>query len=425
MRLLVALGTLVFYMLTAPGYGYFRDELYYLANAEHLDWGYVDHPPLIALIAWLTRAVLGDSLYAIRFLPAVAAAGTVYLSARMVRELGGTGAAELVSALASALAPIYLSLFTIFSMNAFDVLFWAAAAFFVIRILKTGDLRLWLAFGLVVGVALQNKFSILFFAFGVPFGLVATRDWKQFKSPWLYIGGAVSILIFSPHVLWQVTHGWPAREFIENATRFKNLALSPLGFLSELVLMMNPLLLPLWVGGLGFFLFARAGRPYRALGVAYFAVLGVMLTQNAKSYYLAPIYTMLFASGAVAFERLAERSRWRFMKPVVPAAVVISGLLLAPFAKPLLPVDTFVQYASRLGIGPASGERKKLGRLPQFFADMHGWPELAAGVARVHKELPPEESGESVHLRSKLRRSGRHRLFRSSPRSSESDLGSQ
>ena len=212
---LLAGTTVLLHLLTASdSYGIFRDELYYLACAEHLDFGYVDHPPLIAVLAWLTRGLLGDSLTALRSLPAMAAGGTVFLTAMMVRELGGTRFAQMLGGVAAALAPVYVGSFGYLSMNAFDVLIWASASWILIRMLKTGETRWWPVFGLVMGIGLQNKLSIVFLGFGLVAGLVLARQWKHLASPRFWIAGGIALLLFSPHLIWQFQNGWPTLEFI-------------------------------------------------------------------------------------------------------------------------------------------------------------------------------------------------------------------
>jgi hypothetical protein len=386
----VAALTSVFHIVTAPGYGVFRDELYYLASANHLDFGYVEHPPLIAVVAWVTRTLLGESLHAVRFLPSVAAGVTVWLSAAISRELGGGRYAQLLTAIAVVTAPVYMSLFTVLSMNAFDVMFWTLAVLVFVRILAGGAGRLWMLFGVVVGIAMQNKISMLFLAFGVCVSLLITRSWTHLSSRWSWIGGAFALLIFLPHIIWQIAHGWPTLEFIQRASELKNIAYAPIDFLTGQVLHMNPFSIGLWGTGLVVLLFSPWSRRFRAVGLVYLIVLAVMLTQNAKPYYLSPAYPMLLAAGAVAIERVTAL-RWKWVRPSYASLLLVTGLLLAPFGKPLLPVDTYVKYANALGIGPSTSEQQELGRLPQFFADMHGWPELAAAVHSAFIALSPEE----------------------------------
>jgi hypothetical protein len=276
-------------------------------------------------------------------------------------------------------------------MNSFDVVFWALAVAVFVRILKSEDLRLWLVFGLVAGVGLENKISVLFLGFGLVVGLLLTRSWEHFRSKWFWLGGMISVLLFMPYLIWQVVHGWPTLEFMHNAATFKNVALTPSAFLSEQFLRMNPVALPIWLGGLVWYLIAREGRRYRALGWAFLTILAVMLTQNAKAYYLSPAFPMLFAAGGVVFERAAAQRSLRWVKVVTPALVLVCGCLLAPLAKPLLSVDTYVSYSSAIGIGPRAEERHEMGRLPQYFADRFGWRELASTVAGVYESLPPRD----------------------------------
>ena len=385
---LAAATALAHIATAADTYGIFRDELYYLACAEHLDFGYVDHPPLIALIAWLARSLLGESLVALRTLPALAAGGTVFLTCLMARDLGGSRLAQSLAGIAAALAPVYVSIFGILSMNAFDVLLWTAGTLVLIRILGTGSGRLWPAFGLLAGIGLLNKISVLFLGAGVVLGLAITPGRRHMMSPRFWMAGGVALALFAPHVIWQAAHGWPTLEFMANATREKNLPLSPLDFLSAQAEMMNPVALPLFLAGLAFYLIAPTGRPYRALGWTFLAITAIMITQRSKAYYLSPAYTMMFAPGAVMACRLAARRGWGWTAPGALAAILISGIAWAPLAKPLLPLDRYVAYAAMLGEEPSTGERKELGRLPQFFADRIGWPELASDTAGVLRSLP-------------------------------------
>ncbi len=391
----VAAITVLFHIVTARGYGIFRDELYYLACAEHLDWGYVDHPPLVAVLAWAVRHTLGSSLVALRLWPALAAGVTVYLAAAIARQLGGGRSAQLLAAVAVAFTPLYLGISSYYSMNATDLVVWTALLLVTVRILRTDDRRLWLVFGAIAGLGLENKLSVLFLGFGIAIGLVAARQWRQLRDRRLWLGVAIAVLLFVPHLAWQVAHGWPTLEFIASATASKNVAFSPLDFLVQQAIYMNPVALPVWLGGLAYLLMARAARPYRALGWAYLAILILMMTQSAKPYYLGPIYPLLLAAGAVAIEQRSALPRWGWLRYASLAIIAVSGAVAAPLAKPLLPEDTFVRYAAAIAVAPAPDERHEIGRLPPFFADMHGWQELAAAVAEVHRALPEAERGRA------------------------------
>jgi hypothetical protein len=389
---------LLLHFLTNGGYGYFRDELYYLACGEHLDWGYVDQAPLIAVVARAQRAVLGDSLFAVRFLPAVAGAALVFVTGLLARELGGRRFAILLACACVIVAPAFLALHTVLTMNAFEPLFWTLGAYLVARALKTGDARHWLWFGLVMGLGLENKHSTLVFGFAVVAGLLLTPARKFFLSKWLWVGGLVALLIFLPNVLWQVAHGWPTVEVLRNADKNQNLPVSPLGFFKGQLELAHPLTFPVWVAGLCFYLFAGAGRRFRALGWAYVVMFVLMVALRAKVYYLLPVYPVLFAPGAVWYEGLfarlaARRPGWRLLRPASVALLVAGGALTAPLALPVLPVETLIRYQRALGLEAPRTEKLRLADLPQHYADMHGWEEMTAAVARVYNSLPPEERG--------------------------------
>ncbi|HWM91489.1 MAG TPA: glycosyltransferase family 39 protein [Thermoanaerobaculia bacterium] len=393
---IIALLSAALHLVTIDAYGWFRDELYYIACGEHLAFGYVDHPPLVALIARVTRELFGGSLLVTRLPAVLAGVAVIYLSGRIAREMGAGWWAQGVAALCTAIVPVYLFLFHIYSMNAFDILFWTLGAWVVVRIVNTGNPKLWLLFGLICGLGLQNKHSLLFFGFGVFVGLLLTPERRHFREPWIWLGGAIAVLLFLPHVIWQMRNGWPTAEFVRNATAFKNVALSPLEFFGEQVMQMHPLTFPVWLIGLVWLFRSRYRSGYRILGWMYVAAFLVLITQSSKAYYLAPAYPPLFAAGAVAIESWTlRRGRLRPVAWLVPVLLLAGGLVLVPLTLPVLPAERLPGYARALGIGMGAAERHEMGALPQHFADMHGWEEMVAEVARVHHSLPPEERAKA------------------------------
>ncbi len=375
-------------LATAPGYGIFGDELYYLACADHPAWGYVDHPPLSIGLLWLWRAAFGDSLVALRTVPALAGAATVFATGWIARELGGGRAAQVLAALAAFFAPFFLALSHFYSMNALDVLFWTVLLWLAVRILMRDEPRLWLWFGAVAGLGLENKYSVGFLGFGVVVGLAATRARKHLLSPYLWAGGALAALLFAPHFVWEARNGAPSLEFMKNATELKNFPVSPLQFLGGQLLLLHPLFAPLWIAGLGALLFAARFAPVRALGVAYLALLALMVEQKAKVYYLAPVYPVLFAAGAVVV------ARWR--PAWIGAAMVAGGLALVPLAIPVLEPERLLAYSAALGVQEPQMERDARARMPDNFGFMFGWRELADEVARVHQSLSPEDRARAA-----------------------------
>ena len=384
-----ALGLVVFHLAFLRGYGVFRDELYYMANGRHPGWGYVDHPPFVGWVAWAVRQIAGDSHLALRVVAALVAAATVLVAARVARELGGGVFARLFTGLAVALLPIGLALGSVFSMNVLDLFFWALLFWILARLLAGGDERLWLAFGALAGLGLLNKISVLFLGFGLVVGLLAARRGDVFRSRWFWVGGVLAGVVFLPHLVWQQVNGWPTLEFMANAREHKMAAQSAGGFLGE-TLLQTAAAPWLWILGLGWLFFARAGARFRTLGVLFLTVLVVLIVTGGKPYYLAAAYALPLAAGAVALEGLTE-SRLRWLRPVLAVLLVAGGLFASPLARPVLPVDDYVRFAAALGIGPSTDERHELSRLPQFYADMHGWEDMAETVAGVVEGLPEEE----------------------------------
>jgi len=283
---------------------------------------------------------------------------------------------------------------SVFTMNAFDVLCWAGCWWIVARLLRTGDERWWVAFGLLAGLGLENKISVLFLGCGVAAGLALTWRRASLGTRWLWLGAGTAAAMLLPFVVWNVAQGWPTLEFMRNALREKNAVYSPLAFMREQAFAMNLFAAPLWIGGAVWLLAAPSASKFRLLGWAYPAIAAVMLSTNAKPEYLSPAYTLLFAAGGVALDRTTANLPPWLMRTCRTAAVTIvlaGGLISVPLVKAVLPEDVLVRYAAALGIAPQTSERQALGRLPQFFADMRGWPELAADVAQVYRALPPAD----------------------------------
>jgi len=396
----LALAGLLIHLLTNGRYGFFRDELYFLACGEHLDWGYVDHAPLIALVARLSRTFFGDSLHAIRFFPALAAALNVFLTGLIARELGGGRFAVLLACLCVLLAPVYLVSGTLLSMNAFEPLFWMGCAYVLLLAFRRDNPKLLLWIGLLAGVGLQNKHSMLFFGVALVAGLLLTRDRRLLANRWIWIAGAIALLIFLPNLIWQQQHAWPTIEDLANVKKMhKNVELGPLEFLWQQILMLLPATAPIWTAGLWFFFFDHKGSRYRALGWSYLTLLGLMIALKGKNYYMAPVYPMLFAAGGVLWEQiLRSRTSLAWLKVALPLVLVVSGAILAPLFLPILPVETLLRYQDAIGVRLPKTEVHHAGVLPQFFGDMFGWPEMVRTVAEVYYGLPPHERVKAAIL---------------------------
>ncbi len=352
----------------------------------------MDFPPFVALVTAAVRATLGDSLLALHLLPALAGAGIVVLTGLMARELGGGRFAQGLAALAALIPPNFLVFGTWISMDAFDQFFWVSAAYVLLLILKRDEPRLWLVFGLVAGLGLLTKLTMLSFGFAVLLALLLTPARRQLLTPWPWLGGAIAFAFLLPYVYWNATNGWPTPEFWRSYGGKIDPA-SPVEFLVEQIVTMQPPTLPIWLVGLGFYLFARRGRPYRPLGLIFVILFALFAILNSRFYFLAPAYPMLFAAGAVAIERFVERRGWGWLKPTYVTILAVSGLVVAPITVvPALPVDTLARVTGSLG-GDAGieVETREVAELPQNFADRFGWEGMVATIARVHDGLPRSE----------------------------------
>lgn len=381
-------------------YGYFRDELYYIACSNHLAFGYVDFAPLIA---WLTRAfriVFGDSLHAIRLLPALAFGGEVALSGFIARALGAKRWAIFVACISVMLAPVIVGNGTRLAMNPLEPLFWMGCVYVVLLAVNRNEPSLLIWCGVLLGFGLLNKHSTVFFIAAMVLGLLISPQRRLLASKWFWIAAGIAFCIALPNVIWQYLHHFPTLEDLRNVkATHKNVELPPLAFLHEQMLMLNPLSVFVWVGGLLYLLFSPAAKRFRFLAYTYLAFLAVMMYLKGKDYYLAPIYPMLFAAGAVAWEEVIESYKVaRFLRYAIPATVIASGVVAAPLVLPILPPEKIPGYMAALGVKMTRTENGMVSLLPQHFADEFGWPEMVAKVADVYNSLPPEQRAKTAIL---------------------------
>jgi 4-amino-4-deoxy-L-arabinose transferase-like glycosyltransferase len=397
-RLLLAIGAAQFllHVATNGNYGVFRDEYYYLACAERPAWGYVDQPPLSIWILAIWKAILGQSVHAIRILPALCGSSIIVLTGVVAARLGGGRWAQLFAGAGTAIGAAGLVICGFYSMNCFDLLVWIGAYALLIHIAATGDGRWWPWLGLVLGVGLFNKVGVLVFGVALAAGVVLTRHRRHLWDPRLFLGGAIALVFLLPYALWNAANDWPTREFIENAKQYKIAAISPLGFLAENILEANPVTVPLWLGGLLWLLLARRARPYRIVGLMVVVTWTVLVLQKSKPYYFASSVPVLLAAGAVAWERWTTARRWRWARWAMAVGLAVGLAIFLPLGLPVLPPAGLNAYQQRLGIAPVPAEVSHTAPLPQYFADRLGWQNLARTVAEVYQELPADQRQRAI-----------------------------
>jgi hypothetical protein len=387
----VALARLVLYAFAGSNYGYFRDELYFLACGEHPAWGYVDQPPMIGWVAWFLQHTIGTSLWALHLLPALADVATIFLAALLVRELGGRCWAMFLASLAVLMAPIFLGLSQLFTMNAFDPPLWTAMALVLVRVAQQNRQREWITFGTLAGITILNKYGVLFWLSGVLVGILLTRLRQSLRSRWFWIGCAIACGIPLPNFLWQWRYQFPFLQLMHNIRQTgRDIHLPPLQFLNAQAQMLGYFTALLALFALLFY-FSSRGKPIRALGWAYLVFLSEMMILHGKMYYVAPVYPMLFAAGATWMESAAMRRAWSWSRPALALSIFAVCGLYAPTILPVFSVRQFLLYEHRLGIEQQRFENGPQGALPQIYADMFGWEEMTARVAQYYRTLSPEE----------------------------------
>jgi len=389
----LAIANFLMHLYFNNRYGYFRDEFDYIVCGDHLAWGYVDQPPLVPFLVKISRLVLGDSLRSIRFVPALATSATVVMTGMIARELGGRLFALLLSALAFIAVPIYLSDGSLLTTNCLEPLLWMGCVYFAILAIKRDDPRYWLWFGVVAGIGLEEKYSIAVLGFSIVVGLLLTEQRNVFSRKWIWLGGALAFVILLPNVVWNVRNHWPFAELMHNIKADgRDVVLSPAAYFAQQVLIVHPILAPMWIAGVLAFFFSARLKPYRFLGWCYLAAFAVFVVLHGKNYYLGPIYPVYLAAGAVVIENFIARSRQAWLKPALVVLIVAGGAWLAPVVMPVLPVDQFISYMQKLPFKvPRSEHSHMRAVLPQHFADQFGWEEIVATVNQAYLRLPPEE----------------------------------
>jgi len=391
--LAIALAKLILHCVFNNRYDYFRDEFDYLACGNHPAWGYVDQPPLTPMLAKLTTLVLGESLRAVRFLPALASSVLVVLAALIAREFGGRRFALLLTAVSILVAPMYLSNGSLFTTNFLEPLLWMGCAYGAILAINRNDPRYWLWFGVIAGIGLQEKYSIVFFAAGMIAGLLLTPQRRAFASRWIWLGGLAAFLIFLPNLLWNVANQWPFLQLMRNIKADgRDVVLSPLAYFTQQGLLIGPLAMPIWIIGLIALLAVPRWKRYLMLGLCYLVTFTIFVALHGKNYYLAPIYPMLLAAGAVVIESAFERWRQPWLKPATLGVLLLAGALLAPITVPVLTANQFLTYANALPFAIPRSEKSHLSAaLPQHYADQFGWREMVAVTAQGWNQLSAGE----------------------------------
>jgi 4-amino-4-deoxy-L-arabinose transferase-like glycosyltransferase len=399
----IALADFAFHLLIAYNYGYFRDELYYIVAGEHLAFGYVDFPPIIAVFAAILGLVANDSLISIHFVSALAGAAIVFMSGVICRELGGGVRAQVLAALATVFSASF-AVASIFSMDVLDMLWWTILAYILVKIIRSDNKqpKFWIALGIVAGVGLMTKLTIVFFLFALIVGVVLSSRFvvkkkSLLKSRWFWLAALIAFAFLLPYILWNAANGFPTVDFYIHHGGLNGGG--PVSFLVYQVLIANPIGLPLAILGVIFLFRSKLGRPYSSLGISYITLLVIFTLMNAKPYFIMGAYPFLFAAGAVLVEGATKHKPRLFAYAGYLLAILVVGSALAPLYAPILPPQVFVtSYGALTGVGNGAAAQQTSGQFPQYLGDRFGWNTMVATVAQVYHSLPPSEQAEACIL---------------------------
>lgn len=400
LALLVLAGHIAVNIFTV--YGFHRDELLYIAMGEHLHLWRMDFPPFLALTSRVTRAILGSSLTAIRFAPAVAAALLVLLAGKAARRMGGGAFAQGAAALAVAASPLFMRAGTLFQPVILDQLWWTLALYCLIRLGTDEKPRRgeqpawWIRLGIVAGLGLLTKFSILFLGAAVLGAIIISPRRRALLTRWPWVTLLVALVIGSPSLVGQIRLGWPVLGQLHDLQSVQLERVTRGAYLAGQLFFGPAVLMGLL--GAAWLIVADRARPFRVAGWSAVLAFALLFVLHGKPYYIGPIYPVLFAAGAVALEQVRSR-RGPLLRALAVALIVIYGIVSLPLGVPILPPARMVRYAAVMT--PKRVLTTNTGTalsLPQDYADMLGWDSLAAVTARVYRALPDSTRSQTVLL---------------------------
>ena len=373
----IAATTVVAHWLTGGRYGFHRDELATLDDARHLAWGYVAYPPVTPFFGWLSLHLFGTSLVGFRFFASLADAIAIVLAGLIARDLGGGRGAQLLAACAS--VPFALAAGALMQYVSFDYLAWVAVAYFVGRLCRSGDPRWWLAIGAAIGFGMLSKYSMPFLVAGLAVGFFTSGLRRQLQSKWLWLGASLALLLFLPNLIWQWRHDFISLAFLQHI-HARDIRIGRTSTFLPDQLEITLLALPLALAGIYFYFFAERGRRFRVLGWMFLVPLVLFLLAKGRGYYLAPVYPMLYAGGAVLGESWLQRCGrgWRIaVTSLAFVALLLNSALIASVVLPIAPVN--------------SPWWKKMVQQNNDLREEIGWEELVENVARIRDSLSPED----------------------------------
>lgn len=369
-------------------YGLHRDEYLYIAEGQHLGWGYMEGPPMIAFLAWIAN-LFGGSPFVIRLIPSLAGVASIILIGTLVKELGGKRGAIFFACLAFVISPSFLRSNMLFQPVSFNQFFWLLSAFWMIRIVRFDKANYWYFLGISLGLGLMTKYSIAFLIIALCIASFFSKQRKWYGTKYPYLAMLIALLIFLPNLIWQWQHHYPVLDHMRELAETQLVHVDTVHFFVDQF--QNQLAgSMIWVAGLLYLLFSRNMRDFRMFGIGFLLLLAMIYILGGKTYYTLGIYPVLFVFGGLALEHVIHQSwiRW-----ALTGLIVISNAAFIPFSIPFIAPEKMQSYCAfmkeNLGMeGPLRWEDGTLQSIPQDYADMFGWEEMVEKVSRIYHALP-------------------------------------
>jgi hypothetical protein len=382
---------LIIHFFANGNYGFHRDELLHLAVSEHLDWGFMEFPPLIAVFGKIATTLFGDSVFAVRILPTLAGVLILVLTAKMVKEMGGNLLALML------VCTSFLGVFafwrnhTLFQPVVFDQFFWTLGSFWLLKFIKTNQYKYLFFVGVTAGFGLLNKYTMLFWGAGLATSFLFYQKGSIYKQKWIWLAGSISLLLFIPNIVWQAQHNWPVIGHLTGLYEVQLEESSRIDFLISQFFGMNPFNLPIWIGGLIALFFSKDLKKYKPLGILFLVSGLILFVAKGRGYYFYAAYPVLLASGSVWIGNSFTNNKFTWLVPIYGLIILTACIFYLPSLTPILPIEEYVEYDKI--------QTNKEGRLEEFtndYADMFGWEEQVALVDSVYRTLSETEKSNCI-----------------------------
>lgn len=389
----VVLLKIVLHLITINRYGYFIDELYNIDAARHVSHGILEMSSLGPFIyaGWIY--LFGPSMASVRILALIPGVITVFVAWGIAGELGGQRFARFMTALFVCLCPVWLAFNSFLGCDGFDQAATAVFLLLLVRILKTGNRKLWIIAGITAGIAILFKQTLLFYGLALFISLLFTKERKVFASGYFWTAVVCGILILMPQVIWEYRHGWPLLEYWSVYARYRTYHASPAEFVVMQILLYVPMAAPVWMAGCCNFIFNKKMEKYRTLGLLYIFLMPVCFILNVKAYVSAAIYPVLFAGGMILLEEYFATGWKKTLKQVYSVLIIFTAILAVPHGLPVFNVESQAGYFQLFSLMNSRVQFDSFAKvtLPEFMADRIGWEERVKAVAEVYNSLPDEE----------------------------------